>query len=257
MKRLSLTGLGILLLIFPQNMDAQRWRLQRWEGVAGIGTANYFGDIGGAVDDNNAAGFKDLDIKQTRPSFQLAMRYRVFQDVAVKANIMIGFLSGSDENSKNEGRELSFSTFLFEPSIQGEYYIIPEERRNSTAALFNRRGMVNNYSKVALYVFGGLGGTYVNPKLEADPALVSDLDPKNFTLVFPGGLGLKYIIDDTWALGFELGVRYTLTDYIDGYTSDYSNHNDIYYFGVLNATYKFRTARSGWPILFRKRRGLQ
>ncbi len=257
MKRLTLTGIFILLMVLPQQLMAQRWRLMRWEGIAGVGTANYFGDIGGAMDDNNAAGFKDLEITSTRPSFQLAMRYRVLQDVAVKANLMFAFLNGNDENSKNESRGLSFSTFLFEPSIQGEYYIIPEERKNRTAALYNRRGMVNNYSQIALYVFAGVGGTYFKSNLEADPALVSGLDPENFALVFPGGLGLKYIINDTWTAGFELGARYTLTDYIDGYTSDYSSHNDIYYFGVFNATYKFRTTRSGWPILFRKSRGLQ
>ena len=65
---------------------------------------------------------------------------------------------------------------------------------------------------------------------------------------------LKYIIDSKWVLGFELGGRFTSTDFLDGFSPLTSNFNDVYYFTVLNLIYKIKTDRRGFPILFPGRR---
>ena len=254
MKKILLAFVFTTFLITA--VDAQRWKLRRYEGILGFGTTNVFGDIGGTADQSNLFGLKDIEIDQTRPSFYAGIRYKIEEDMAVKLNIVYGIGSGSDDGSKNEHRELSFKTTLIESSVQYEYYFLKEDRRLKSSAVFNRRGMINNYAKIAAYAFGGLGGIYFNPSLEGPPSQLAHewhiVDGySKFNLTLPVGLGLKYTIDDQISLGFELGGRYTLSDYLEGFSTTFSKNNDIYYFTNLTFIYKARTDRRGRPILFR------
>ena len=47
--------------------------------------------------------------------------------------------------------------------------------------------------------------------------------------------------------GVEIGGRYTTTDYLDGYSSQYSKSNDVYYFLNVTVTYKMKTGKNGLP----------
>lgn len=242
--------------LFISSVDAQRWKLRRYEGIIGIGSTNIFGDIGGTADASNLLGLKDIRIAETRPSFYAGIRYKVEEDMALKLNIIYGIGTGKDEGSRNEHRELSYSTNLIETSIQYEYYFLKEDRRLKSAAVFNRRGMINNYAKIAMYAFGGLGGIYFNPKLDGPPQQINAdyhiVDGySKFNLSLPIGLGLKYTIDDKISIGFELGGRYTLSDYVEGFSTEFSKNNDVYYFSNVTFIYKARTDRRGRPILFR------
>ena len=239
----------ILLMEIPSVLHAQRWKLRRYEAIFGIGSSNFFGDIGGTADDDNMVGFKDIQLQYTRPVVNIGLRYKLTGDMAAKFNLAFGVFSGNDINSRNDHRNFAFNSTIFEPSLQFEYYLLPEARGYSSAALFNRRGMINNYSKYYIYLFGGVGGIYYNPKpLKSFEERFNDNFSK-FGAVFPVGLGIKYSVDAKWTLGFEFGRRFTTTDYIDGYTSQYSKHKDTYYIGVLSAVYKVRTDRRGRPIL--------
>jgi hypothetical protein len=48
-------------------------------------------------------------------------------------------------------------------------------------------------------------------------------------------------------VGLELGGRYTFSDYLDGYTSQHSRSNDVYYFFNVTFTYKLLTGKNGLP----------
>lgn len=229
--------------------SAQRWKLRRYEASAGFGTLNFFGDIGGTADKNNLIGFKDIQLKFTRPSFSLDAGYRLTEDLNLKMKFLFGFIAGDDLNSRNDGRNFAFTSTIFEPSLQLEYYIIPESKSYSSSAIFNKRGMINNYAQFSAYVFAGLGGVLSNPKPRKDFVHVFDDNFSKFGLAFPIGLGGRYSIDSQWSLKFELGRRFTLTDYIDGYTSKFSKHKDTYYVSTFGVVYKFRTTRSGLPSL--------
>ena len=61
--------------------------------------------------------------------------------------------------------DLQFTSGLFEPSFQDEYSLISEEQRSRSSALFNKRGMINNYSQINLYLYAGIGGVFFNPKV--------------------------------------------------------------------------------------------
>ena len=241
--------------MFATGIQAQSWRINRYEGTFGLGTTNFFGDIGGTEDVNTALGFKDIQLKFTRPSFAFGARYKLNGTMALKMNIIYAFIAGNDYGARNDFRKFAFTSTIFEHSLQFEYYVIPEKNRTSSA-LFNRRGMINNFSTINLYLFTGFGYALFNPKPK--DGFVDDFEDNfsNFGLVFPVGIGLKYPLDSNWSLGFEMGRRFTSTDYIDGYHStEYSDHNDTYYFGVFNAIYKIRANRKGLPML--KRKGFQ
>jgi opacity protein-like surface antigen len=250
MNKRQLISILLILGLIPVSAYAQRWKLKRYEANFSIGTSNFYGDIGGTSSAKNAAGFKDIQLKYTRPSFALGARYKLTGDMAVRMNLIYGFVAGNDVNSRNDGRKYSFTSTIFEPSFQFEYYLIPESRSTGSAALFNRRGMVNNYSKIYVYLFGGIGGVFGNPKLKDSAGNLMPTDNfSKFGIAFPVGAGLKYTIDSKWSIGLEFGRRFTTTDYIDGYTSEFSKHKDLYDFGMVSAIYKIRTDRRGFPIL--------
>lgn len=245
MKRIAYLILAISLL-YPASSQAQVWKMKRYEAIIGIGTANYFGDIGGYSIGDNALGLKDLSIKSTRPTIYLGARYKVLEVVAVKLNLIVGFLSGSDEGKENDARNLEFSATIFEPSLQVEYSFLKEKEAQSYL-MMKGKGVKQFRSSLSSYVFAGIGGGFFWPKAKENLENF-DLDYNKATLVVPMGLGVKYGLNTNWSVGFELGGRLTTTDYLDGYTSTYSERNDVYYFAVINFVYKLETSRSGWPV---------
>ena len=239
----------VFIFFIPLSSSAQRWKLRRYEISLGLGPTKFFGDVGGTADSDNAMGFKDIQIEYIRPSMTFTAAYKITGELNVKMNLIYGFIKGDDINSRNDGRNYAFKSTIFEPSFQVEYYLIPESRSFASAALFNRKGMVNNYSKIFLYVYGGVGGIYSNPKPQKEFVANFDNNFSRFGVSFPVGLGVKYTIDSKWSLGVDFGRRFTLTDYIDGYTTPYSKHNDTYYIGSFSAIYKIRSDRRGFPLL--------
>ena len=247
----------LIVLCCPQEGNSQRWKLRRYEAVFGVGFLNYFGDIGGAATNDNWYGIKDLSIKHTRPSLYLGTRYKIRENMGLKLNFMYGYIAGDDEGSKNSDRGFAFTSSIFEPSIQYEYSIISEEKRYSSSALFNKRGMINNYSQINLYLYAGIGGVFFNPKVNdaLENYYVYDPNHPKSGLIMPLGIGLKYVINQNWSVGGEFGIRLTTIDYMDGYSNPkFSKANDLYYFGFINGIYRIRTSKSGVPLIFGRKR---
>jgi hypothetical protein len=244
----------LLLSVSVTEGNSQKWKLRRYEAIAGIGTAHYFGDIGGAADENNLFGIKDIELFNTRPSVMVGARYKIRHNMAVKANFIFGFLKGDDTGSKNNDRDLAFNAMIFEPSAQFEYSIISEEHKYRTTAMFNKRGMINNYSHYNIYAFAGVGGIFGWPKPQKE--LEDRYEPgMEMGLAFPLGLGLKYVLSSSLSIGAEFGGRLTTTDWLDGYApdkiypgTDFSKANDIYYFVDFNVIYRVKTSRKGLPV---------
>jgi opacity protein-like surface antigen len=246
-RYLSILIIGLLFSVSAGN--AQKWKLRRYEAIAGIGTAHYFGDIGGTADETNLLGLKDIEIFNTRPSIYVGARYKIRHNMAVKANFIFGFISGDDEGSRNNERNFAFSSKIFEPSAQFEYSVISEEHRYRSMAMFNKRGMINNFSQFNVYGFAGVGAVMAFPKAKKDLVDRYDPDHSKVGLAFPLGIGVKYVFSSHLSLGLEFGGRFTTSDYLDGYTSQYSKANDVYYFAVFHAIYRVKTSRRGFPVI--------
>ena len=242
MKRAVLT-LFFLYTIF-QITEGQLWKLKRIEFTAGLGTATFFGDVGGYSHGENWAGLKDITFLQTRYSANLSARYRFTQNWNGRISFSYGLLHATDERGDNQGRGFEAFTNIFEPSVIGEYYFIKNSAENSY--LFNKgrgKGFIGLLKSIDFYAFAGFGGLHYsidgNEKLTA-----KGFDPEGWSTVIPGGLGGSLAAYPNLNFGFELGFRYAFTDNLDGYTSQYSSANDVYYFFNLTVTYRLKMKRN-------------
>ncbi len=228
---------------------AQRWKLRRYEVGFAAGTIQVFGDIGGTAEKENWFGIKDIRLDETKPAFSLTGRYKINTFLSAKANLNLGFGHGDDAESRND-RGRSYKTTLVEFSGQAEHYFLVEEKRYRSAAMYNKRGMINNFSTLSAYTFLGAGIVYANSSHGEAPVLdVDEYRPgAHIAPVIPFGLGAKYVIDDKVYLGAEFGYRWPLSDYIDGYNQTVSSqHKDVYYFLMFSVNYRLKTTRRNIP----------
>lgn len=260
----------LVALIIVNSISAQSWKLRRWEITAGIGTAHIFGDFTGesSLNNENLYGLKDVTLSDSRPSVMLAMRYKATERISARMNFIYGRGVANGSKGGVYQRDAIAKTNLIEITPQAEFYFLKEGRKFKSSAIFNKRGMVNNFATTSGYVFGGVGGimynptkiegTWLNSRTESEVKIGSP----QFTATFPLGIGFKYILDSRFVLGVEIGGRYTLSDYVDGFSPSPErlvgrdkSAKDIYYFTSFNVSYKLKTNRNGWPEFERRRRG--
>jgi hypothetical protein len=241
---------------FVNTAEAQRWKFLRYELIGGIGSINVLGDVGTKPTGENWLGIKDFRIDQTRPSISLGLRYKLQEKQVIRFNFNYGYAVGTDEGSHNDDRNFSFVNNLFEQSFTYEYYFISEEVKRKSASMYNRRGMLNNFSKLAVYGFVGAGlcESFIKPDASFVPTPSQFVYKNAFTLVLPVGIGVKYILNERWSIGAEFGGRYSFTDKLDGYSSAFSKFNDFYYLGTIHLSYRLKTDRNGMPAFLSRRR---
>src|SRR5512133_2055863 len=246
-KRVTTVAVVVLILL---PLNAQQWNLKIVEGIFGIGTTNVYSDLGGAPKATSLLFIKDITFRSTRPSLYAGVRYRVNPRTSVKLNFIYGYSKTSDyTGSRNELRGFSSVTDLFEISGHYEYYLLPEFRFMRSAAMFNRRGMINDYSRLGFYVFSGIAATMYWPHLTVEPRQGDEYKNNfGFTSAVPVGGGVKFIISDKWMLGYEIGYRQSFTDFMDGFKSPWSKRWDGYWISSINLIYRIPTSRRGIPI---------
>lgn len=243
------TRVSISILVFFITVSISRgqrpmpiglhWRTTPVEFQLGIGTAHYFGDIGGTPHDDNWFGVRDFEILHSRPALAGAIRFFHSRYLSYGASASMGWLSGSDSGGRNEQREYIFNTFIFEPAGRVEFYPLrdmPTGRRG-----INSRGMVRNYSTVSAYVFAGAGAVFYYPMPNDNLRQRqerSDIRHGSVTMVLPAGAGGKLGISRSVDLGLEIGGRYVMSDYLDGFTSPSAQANDIYYITTVSLVYR-------------------
>jgi hypothetical protein len=241
MKR-TLLVIIVLVLMAPVSV-AQLWKLKRVEFTGGFGTATFFGDVGGYSHGENALGLKDFTFLQTRFSLSFSAKYRITQNLNARLSFSYALLHATDQRGSNEGRGYETDTRILEPALLCEYYFVKNSAENSY--LFNKgrgSGFVGFLKSLDFYAFTGFAGVSYNinpnPKLE-NHGLVTE----GFTGAVPLGLGGTLAAYPDINFGLEIGFRYALTDNLDGYTSQYSKANDVYYFLNLTVTYRLKLKR--------------
>jgi hypothetical protein len=266
MKRKLFALTITLLFIVSTVVDAQRWRTRRYESFIGIGTANVYGDIGGSLTQENLYGLRDIEIEYTRPSVSMGAKYKFNHRWNARVNLAGAYLQGSDIGSVNDGVRpgggYNFTSYIFEPSALAEFYIIPENRSMVSEAIYNKKGMVNGFRQIYLYVFTGAGAvvnfptvTYLNyedTEVGDDGYQRPEDSFKRVGAVIPAGIGAKIDLTAYWTINAEFGRRFAFTDYVDGYTSKFSSANDTYDFMQVIFSYKIQTDKNGLPVIFRR-----
>ncbi len=184
-------------------------------GITG-GFSQYFGDLqyGYETRENNAA-------------FGIFARYNLKRQVAIKAQFSQATLSGNDAlqrktNSFESTRNLSFQSKLFELAVQGEWNITKFDIRDN--------------NRTAPYLFAGLAGIYYSPQAELDgkwydlqsmgtegQTLEGGKKYSKLNVAFPVGVGLKISLNERFNIGFEFGMRLTMSDYLDDVSGTYPN----------------------------------
>lgn len=242
----------LAIFMFSSSVNSQVWKLKRYEAILGLGGTFYMGDIGSITPEDNLRGIKDVVFANTRPVIHLGFRYKVWERVWVKLNVNYGWLYGNDSKSgSNQERGLVFSTPLLETTVQAEYAFIRDKSANNYL-MVRGKGIVSFTSNISFYGFVGMGPVFFWPNVLEDPDNRAATDFSNIALAFPIGLGLKYGLTPDWKIGLDVGGRFTTTDYLDAFTSEWSRYNDTYLFATFHVIYNFDTSRKGWPTIRKK-----
>jgi hypothetical protein len=233
MKRLFILAAVVFALV---PLQAQRFRaLSQLELRMGVGISNSLSELGGA----NRIGthfYKDYEIAMTRPAANIGLRmYIPDSRWAGSFNISYARVAGRDNltlDPYRENRNLNFRSPIVEFSVQGEYYF----RKAQKGARYAIREVVGSKNiSMDWYVFAGIGGFWFNPKgqyngnwyalqplsTEGQGVVATRKQYRRFTGCIPIGLGGKYSINNNISVGFEMGFRYTFTDYLDDVSTSY------------------------------------
>jgi hypothetical protein len=245
MKRYIL-AVFLLFLLIPYS-EAQLWKRKRYEIVLGFGPSQFFGDVGGYSQGENFAGLKDISFSGSSFNVNLGIDLRVSRRFTTRLNFTYGTLRASDLRGSNVDRGFEVVTSFLEPSLLGQYYFSRNRSERSFALSKRERGMFGGFFKsFDFYAFTGVGGLFYNvkPNNELEPrSTVSD----GITAVIPVGIGGSIVYTPNLTFGFEFGGRYAFTDNLDGYTSQYSNSNDVYYFLNFTIGFRLKSTANGWP----------
>jgi hypothetical protein len=240
----------ILYSFSETQAQAQLWRMKRYEAVAGLGPTFFFGDIGGFSRTKNILGFRDMSFLQTRFDLNINAKYRITQTINVRLSLTYGLLHATDTRGSNEARGYEASISIFEPALIGEYYFIKNKAESSYLFTKGRNSRGGFFGTLDFYAFTGIGGLSYsvrpNDKLKAKQ-LLEGIEPGGFTAVIPVGVGSTLVFSPDFNFGVEIGGRYSFSDNIDGYTSQHSSSNDVYYFFNFTITYKLKTGANGLP----------
>jgi len=193
--------------------------------LTGIGPAYCFGDIGGSVSQQALLGANDWDVRFTRYLFSLGFKQEFKNHFGYKLVFYTGHFAGSDNGSRMAYRNFSYTNNINELTLQGEYNI-----------------WGGNFSETphTLYIYGGVGVLNSNSNFTGDKSTRPDDKFKNSVTspVVPIGIGYQYRFTDKLAAGVEFGWHYILSDYVDGYSSVTSKHNDT--LSALNITITYK-----------------
>ncbi|MDX1904467.1 MAG: DUF6089 family protein [Thermonemataceae bacterium] len=258
MKKVFLSGIFACLSLFA----SAQMQTKSWSIGAGLGVGNYFGDIVPKANDLST------DIKYTRLSPAVDIAYQFTEQFAVEVDIAWIRLTSSDFETADPRnvqhryrymRNLNFRNDLIELAVTGEFDFKP-----TIGGVFRRPTW-------RPYVFGGVAVFRHNPKGKTEDGRWVDLqplrtegqgltattDPTNgitpeykskpyslFSVAIPVGAGIKYKLTDNLDLAFEVGYRYTFTDYIDDVSGNYANPLDLQAHDLLSPVMANRTTEN-------------
>jgi len=222
------------VILVSQISFGQSWKYSRNEVQLGLGASNFLGELGGSSG-IGTHGIRDFKFRSTRPTVMLGYKYMVTPAFSLKGSMISSFLSGDDAltNEVNRhNRNLSFRSGIFEIGVSAELYPFTE-RTNRRYKVRGVRG--SKSATLSPYFVMGVGATFFQPKAKLNGDWVK-LQPlgtegqglagrpdkyKRITMNFPIGIGVKYLIDRSWSVGFEMSLRYTTTDYLDDVSTSY------------------------------------
>lgn len=165
-------------------------------------------------------------VKTIGPSVSLNLKYDFGDMIVLRGGIAFGKIKADDKNNKTadlKKRNLNFQTLLWEGSLVAEVNILDPEAYYSYPYIFLGIGLFrfdpytydNNNKK-----------TYLQQLRTEGQGLPEYPDKKVYSktqFCVPFGGGWKVRVDKRVMLGFELGVRFLFTDYLDDVSGTYAD----------------------------------
>lgn len=230
----------VIIFLFTSSARAQREASKAVEFGFSIGASTFLGDLGGSADIGR--GFiMDFELAATRPAVGVMLRNNFNNRLAIKAQLTYTQVFGDDAltDGKEPGaggfpryyRNLSFRSHILELSGVFEINLLPYV-------------VGNTRFRFTPYVTFGAGGFYFDPRTKYNGSWVR-LQPlgtegqglpqypakDKYSLIgicFPVGAGIKYNLNEKWAVTVEVSHRFTNTDFIDDVSTTYVNPNYYY-----------------------------
>lgn len=219
-------------LVASTGLFAQRYGKRTGEnkkytsyGIA-LNAMNYVGEL------DPGPSFLAPSIRFTKPSLSLTIAKRIKPAITLRAALTYGRIKGddyisADHNGKNfprKIRNLNFRSDIFE--LKGDlvfdlipHYLTYQKRHELVpygfvgAALFHH----DPYGQIPKGFEGG--GTWIKLR----PLKTEGRRYSSFQAAIPFGLGIRYKLAENWDLAFEVGWRFTFTDYLDDVSSSYGD----------------------------------
>jgi hypothetical protein len=214
----------------------------------GLSMLTAYTDIGG-VEGGSPKSITEFTQMSKRIGLVGFYKYNYNPRYSIKLNGTIGLVSGTDEGSRNETRGYSFSSFIFDVSVIGMYYIVAEKEPFFYRSLLQKHGWSRNVYP-SLYVQAGVGACIYAPSPNeklGKATLVGYEGGKTATPVFPVGLGSTMPIAKDIRLFLETNYVFTLTDYLDGYSNPrYSKSKDAYFNMTIGLVYQLGREKTNW-----------
>ncbi|MFT7334687.1 MAG: hypothetical protein ACI9M1_000577 [Porticoccaceae bacterium] len=215
----------LICLLFSLNIHSQIHEVGLF-----LGGSNFIGDIGSTT-----------YISPNEPAFGILYKWNKSPRHSYRFSYIQSKISSNDLNSK-------------EPSRRQRGYRFENDTKEVSLGLefnFFDFNLHESERKITPYVYSGLiytqfnGFFFVGNEGQVEPAFDSD----HGTIGIPMILGVKSNLSKSLIIGFEVGVRYTFADDIDGSFPTNENltylkfgninNNDWYVFSGLTLTYTF------------------
>lgn len=168
--------------------------------------------------------------KVTNGAIGLTVNYDLTGKIILRSGFTYSIVGGADRHTGDPSlvlRNLSFETQLYELSVVGEYHLLNL-----------------NSNRFSPYVFAGLAifhydpyaydrngqKVYLKPLSTEGQGLSAYPDRKPYQLTQPAipfGGGVKWVINDTWRIGAEFGLRKLFTEYLDDVSTQYVDRDDL------------------------------
>lgn len=207
---LNMKSCTIVFMFIVNSCVAQQWQAEFMAGVTG-----YNGDL-------TRSSFKGMG-----PAISADIKYLLPNDfLLLRAGISYGTIGGNDKNSSDpsiQPRNLNFRSNIFEGNLCLEVNILDPNEYTGYPYIFAGVGLFhfnpytydNNNQK-----------TYLQPLGTEGQGLAAYPNRAVYSLTqfcVPFGVGWKYKINEKFDLIYELGFRYTNTDYLDDVSTTYAN----------------------------------
>jgi hypothetical protein len=210
MRRLCLV---ICLFIARPCLSQEGWQLEVIPGITA-----YSGDLA-----QSALPFRTLG-----PSAIVNLKYDWGDMIVLRAGLGFGKISGNDKyNDKVSYRNLNFKTDIWEATLMAEVNLLDPETFYAYPYLLAGVGLFHfnpyTYDK-------NNNKTYLKPLSTEGQGLPEYPKRKEYSLTqfcLPFGFGWKYNVKSKYAIGVEIAVRYTFTDYLDDVSANYISSSTL------------------------------